>query len=45
MNGLFTGVFIYVDGITLLAPSRVSMALMLSDSVIFFRTRAFRSML
>ena len=29
MNGLFTGVFIYADDITLLAPSRASMVLML----------------
>ena len=28
MNGLFTGVFIYADDITLLAPSRASMVLM-----------------
>ena len=27
MNGLFTGVFIYADDITLLAPSRASLAL------------------
>ena len=29
MNGLFTGIFIYADDITLLAPSRASMVLML----------------
>ena len=29
MNSLFTGVFIYADDITLLAPSRASMVLML----------------
>ena len=29
MNGLFTGVFIYADDITLLAPSSASMVLML----------------
>ena len=29
MSGLFTGVFIYADDITLLAPSRASMVLML----------------
>ena len=31
MNGLFTGVLIYADDITLLAPSRASLALMLEQ--------------
>ena len=38
MNGLFTGVFIYADDITLLAPSRASLALMLEQCESFSRT-------
>ena len=38
MNGLFTGVFIYADDITLLAPSRASQALMLEQCERFSRT-------
>ena len=38
MNGLFTGVFIYADNITLLAPSRASLALMLEQCERFSRT-------
>ena len=38
MNGLFTGVFIYADDITLLAPSRASLALMLKQCESFSRT-------
>ena len=38
MNSLFTGVFIYADDITLLAPSRASMALMLEQCESFSRT-------
>ena len=38
MNGLFTVVFIYADGITLLAPSRPSLAVMLEQCEIFSRT-------
>ena len=38
MNGLFTGVFIYADDITLLAPSRASMVLMLEKCESFALT-------
>ena len=38
MNGLFTGVIIYGDDITLLAPSRASLALMLEQCESFSRT-------
>ena len=38
MNSLFTGVFIYADDITLLAPSRVSMVLMLEKCESFALT-------
>ena len=38
MNGLFTGVFIYADDITLLAPSRASLALVLEQCESFSRT-------
>ena len=38
MNGLFTGVFIYADDITLLAPSRASLAVMLEQCESFSRT-------
>ena len=38
MNGLFTGVFIYADDITLLAPSRPSMVLMLEKCESFALT-------
>ena len=38
MNGLFTEVFIYVDDITLLAPSRTSLAHMLKQCESFSRT-------
>ena len=38
MNGLFTGVFIYADDITLLAPSRASMVLMLENCESFALT-------
>ena len=38
MNGSFTGVFIYADDITLLAPSRASLALMLEQCDSFSRT-------
>ena len=38
MNGLFTGVFIYADDITLLAPSRASLALMLKQCESLSRT-------
>ena len=38
MNGLFTGVFIIADDITLLAPSRTSLALMLEQCESFSRT-------
>ena len=38
MNGLFAGVFIYADDITLLAPSRASLALMLEQCESFSRT-------
>ena len=36
MNGLFTGVFIYADDITLLAPSRASMVLILENVRVLF---------
>ena len=36
MNGLSTGVCIYADDITLLAPSRASLALMLEQCKSFF---------
>ena len=39
MNGLFTRVFIYADGITLLAPSRAILALKLEQCDNFSRTR------
>ena len=35
MNGLFTGVFIYADDITLLVPSRARLALMLEHCEFF----------
>ena len=38
MNGLFTGVSIYADDITLLAPSRASLDLMLEQCESFSRT-------
>ena len=38
MNDLFTGVFIYADDITLLAPSRASMVLMLEKCESFALT-------
>ena len=38
MNGLFTEVFIYADDITLLAPSRASMVLMLEKCESFALT-------
>ena len=38
MNCLFTGVFIYADAITLLAPSRASLAIMLEQCESFSRT-------
>ena len=38
MNGLFTGVFIYADDITLLAPSRASMVRMLEKCESFVLT-------
>ena len=38
INGLFTGVFIYADDITLLAPSKASLALMLEQCESFSRT-------
>ena len=38
MDGLFTGVFIYADDITLLAPSRASLAVMLEQCESFSRT-------
>ena len=38
INGLFTGVFIYADDITLLAPSRASMVLMLEKCKSFALT-------
>ena len=38
MNGLFTGVFIYADDITLLAPSRASMVIMLEKCESFALT-------
>ena len=38
MNGLFTGVFIYADDITLLAPSRASMTLILEKGESFALT-------
>ena len=38
MNGLFTGVFIYADDITHLAPSRASMILMLEKCETFALT-------
>ena len=38
MNGLFTGVFIDADDITLLAPSRASMVLMLEKCESFALT-------
>ena len=38
MNGIFTGVFIYADDITLLSPSRASLALMLEQCDSFSRT-------
>ena len=38
MNGLFTGVFIYADDITLLAPSRASMVVMLEKCESFALT-------
>ena len=36
MNGLFTRICIYADGITLLAPSRANLALMLEQCESFF---------
>ena len=38
MNGLFTGVSIYADDITLLAPARASMVLMLEKCESFALT-------
>ena len=38
MNGLFTGLFIYADDITILAPSRASMVLMLEKCESFALT-------
>ena len=38
MNGLFTGAFIYADDITLRAPSRAILALMLEQGESFSRT-------
>ena len=38
MNGLFTGVFIYADDITLLVPSRASMVVMLEKCESFALT-------
>ena len=38
MNGLFTGVFLYADDITPLAPSRASMVLMLEKCESFALT-------
>ena len=45
MNGLFTGVFIYTDDITLMAPSRASLALMLEQCESFSRNMTFCSTL